>query len=120
MGETPAVRRRRLSLAGQLLGLQAVIVLLVVLGVTPLTFAQNDGAFRRTESRRVLAAAETIAGTQVLEAGLAPGTNRGVPGEAERSRATSGSSYVIVTDADGEVVHSSDPADIGTTVTRPG
>lgn len=114
------MRRRRLSLAGQLLGLQAVVVLLVVLGVTPVTLVQNDVAFRRTESRRVLATAENIAGTQVLEAGLASGTNQGVPGEAERARATSGSSYVLVTDAAGRVVHSSDPADIGTVVTRPG
>ena len=114
------MRRRRLSLAGQLLGLQAVIVLLVVLGVTPVTLVQNDVAFRRTESRRVLATAETIAGTQVLEAGLATGTNQGVPGEAERSRATSGSSYVIVTDGDGQVLYSSDPGDVGTVVTRPG
>lgn len=113
------MRRRRLSLAGQLLALQAVVVLLVVLGLTPVLLVQNDVAFRRSESRRVLATAENIAGTQVLEAGLASGTYEGVPGEAERSRATSGSSYVIVTDENGEVVHSSDPGDIGTTVTRP-
>lgn len=114
------MRRRRLSLAGQLLVLQAVIVLLVVLGATPVLLVQNDVAFRRSESRRVLATAETIAGTGVLEAGLSSGTNRGVPGEAERSRASSGSSYVLVTDETGKVVHSSDPADIGRTVTRPG
>lgn len=110
----------RLSLAGQLLGLQAVIVLLVVLGVTPVTLVQNDVAFRRTESRRVLATAETVAATQVLQEGLASGTNAGVPGEAERSRASSGSSYVLVTDGEGTVVYSSDPADTGQTVTRPG
>ncbi|QNN53842.1 PAS domain-containing protein [Nocardioides mesophilus] len=113
-------RIRRVSLAGQLLGLQAVIVLLVVLGVTPVTLVQNDVAFRRTESRRVLATAETVAGTRVLQTGLASGTDAGVAGEAERSRASSGSSYVLVTDAAGTVVHSSDPADIGRSVTRPG
>ena len=112
--------RRRLSLAGQLLALQAVVVLVVVLGLTPVLLVQNDVAFRRTESRRVLATAENVADTRVLEAGLATGTNAGVAGEAERARATSGSSYVLVTDADGEVVHSSNPSDIGTTVTRPG
>ncbi len=114
------MRRRRLSLAGQLLGLQAVVVLLVVLGVTPVTLVQNDVAFRRAESRRVLATAESIAGTQVVETGLTSGDNQGVAGEAERSRAASGSSYVLVTDARGVVVHSSDPADVGTTVRRPG
>ncbi|WP_165372424.1 sensor histidine kinase [Nocardioides iriomotensis] len=114
------MRRRRLSLAGQLLALQAVVVLLVVLGLTPVLLVQNDVAFRRTESRRVLATAENVADTRVLEAGLATGTNEGVPGEAERARATSGSSYVLVTDENGEVVHSSNPRDVGTTVTRPG
>lgn len=114
------MRRRRLSLAGQLLALQAVVVLVVVLGVTPVLLVQNDVAFRRTESRRVQATAENAADTRVLEAGLASATNEGVPGEAERGRATSGSSYVIVTDPSGEVVHSSNPRDIGTTVTRPG
>jgi sensor histidine kinase regulating citrate/malate metabolism len=119
MGETRAVRRR-LSLAGQLLGLQAVVVLLVVLGVTPVLLVQNDVAFRRTESRRVLATAETVAGTRVLQTGLASGTNAGIPGEAERSRASSGSSYVLVTDAAGTVLYSSDPAQTGEVVTRPG
>lgn len=95
-------------------------MLLVVLGATPVLLVQNDVAFRRSESRRVLSTAETIADTRVLEVGLATGTNQGVPGEAERSRAGSGSSYVLVTDAAGEVVHSSNPADIGTVVTRPG
>jgi sensor histidine kinase regulating citrate/malate metabolism len=119
MGETRAVRRR-LSLAGQLLALQATIVLLVVLGVTPVTLVQNDVAFRRTESRRVLATAETVAGTRVLQAGLASGTDAGIPGEAERSRASSGSSYVLVTDETGTVLYSSDPAETGEVVTRPG
>jgi sensor histidine kinase regulating citrate/malate metabolism len=119
MRETRGVVRR-LSLAGQLLGLQAVIVLLVVLGVTPVTLVQNDVAFRRTESRRVLATAETVAGTEVLQEGLGSGTNAGIPGEAERSRASSGSSYVMVVDPDGTVVYSSDPADTGRRVTHPG
>jgi two-component system, CitB family, sensor kinase len=119
MRETRVVNRR-LSLAGQLLGLQAVIVLLVVLGVTPVLLVQDDVAFRRTESRRVLATAETVAGTRVLQTGLASQTYAGIPGEAERSRASSGSSYVLVTDADGKVLYSSDPAETGRVVTRPG
>jgi two-component system CitB family sensor kinase len=95
-------------------------VLLVVLGATPVLLVQNDEAFQRSESRRVLATAETIADTRVVEVGLLKGTNQGVPGEAERSRAGSGSSYVVVTEETGKVLHSSDPADIGTVVRRPG
>ena len=119
MRETRGVRRR-LSLAGQLRALQAVIVLLVVLGVTPVTLVQNDVAFRRTESRRVLAIAETVAGTGVVGAGLTSQSNSGVAGEAERMRTTSQASYILVTDASGKVLYSSDPADTGDTVTRPG
>lgn len=95
-------------------------MLLVVLGVTPVTLVQNDVAFRRTESRRVLATADSVAGSRVVEAGLTSGTRRGVPGEAERVRTTSLASYILVTDPDGKVLYASDPTQTGRTVTRPG
>ena len=62
MGETAVVKRRRPSLAGQLLVLQVVIVSIVVLGVAVVTLVQNDVTFRRQESRRVLQVADTVAG----------------------------------------------------------
>ncbi|HET6627129.1 MAG TPA: sensor histidine kinase [Nocardioidaceae bacterium] len=111
--------RRRLSLAGQLLVLQAVIVLIVVLGVAAVTLIQNEVAFGRQEGRAVLATAETVANTLVVERGLAEGTERGVPGVAENFRATSRASYVIVTDADGTVIYSPFPDEVSTRMVRP-
>lgn len=101
--------RPRLTLARQLLGLQALIVLLVVLGATPVLWVQDEVSFRRIESRRALATAESVAGSAVLQRGLASGTHTGVAGEAERSRTGSGATYLVVTDADGTVVYTSDP-----------
>jgi two-component system, CitB family, sensor kinase len=112
--------RVRPSLAGQLLILQLVVVLLVVLAVAVLTVVQADAAFRRTEGRRVLSTAESIAATQVVENGLVDNSGLGIPGEAERTRSFSTASYVIVTDENGEVVYSPRPEDRGDTVVRPG
>lgn len=112
--------RLRPSLAGQLLILQAVVVLLVVLAVAALIVEQTEASFRRSEGRRVLATAESMAATEVIENGLVKGSGLGIPGEAERTRSFSSTSYVIVTDEDGKVVYSPRPEDRGETVTRPG
>jgi sensor histidine kinase regulating citrate/malate metabolism len=121
MSETSLVRRRRPSLAGQLLVLQVFIVLVVVLGVVVVTLVQNDVTFRRQEGRRVLEVAETVAGTGVVRSGLMRGDAQGVPGVAEGAVSTYGASYVVVTDADGLVLYSSLAGDRGvTTVERPG
>lgn len=101
--------RRGMSVARQMLALQAVAVLLAVLGVTPVLAVVDDRAFRESEGRRALATAETVAGTQVLQAGLAAGTETGVAGEAERIRAVSDARVVVVRDVDGAVVYSSEP-----------
>jgi sensor histidine kinase regulating citrate/malate metabolism len=121
MSDTSLVRRRRPSLAGQLLVLQVFIVLVVVLGVVVVTLVQNDVTFRRQEGRRVLAVAETVAGHSVVQAGLTDGGARGVPGVAEAYVSTWGASYVVVTDADGLVLYSSLASDRGvTSLERPG
>jgi two-component system, CitB family, sensor kinase len=101
--------RRGMSVARQMLALQVVAVLLAVLGVTPVLAVYQDRAFRDAETRRALATAETVAGTAVLQAGLASGTEAGVAGEAERTRSVSGSAVIAVRDATGSVVYSSDP-----------
>ncbi len=99
--------------------LQAVIVLIVVLGVAAVTLLQNDVAFGRQEGRAVLATAETVANTLVVERGLAEGSERGVPGVAESHRATSRASYVVVTGADGSVIYSPFPDEVSTRMVRP-
>jgi sensor histidine kinase regulating citrate/malate metabolism len=108
MGETQRMWPR-LTLARQLLGLQALIVLLVVLGATPVLWVQDEVSFRRVESRQARATAEKVAGSQVLQLGLASGVHAGVAGEAERSRTSDDATYLVVTDADGAVIYTSDP-----------
>jgi len=108
MGETQRMWPR-LTLARQLLGLQALIVLLVVLGATPVLWVQDEVSFRRVESRRAVATADNVAASRVLQRGLASGVHAGVAGEAERSRTGDDATYVVVTDADGTVVYTSDP-----------
>jgi two-component system, CitB family, sensor kinase len=99
--------------------IQALIVLIVVLGVAAVTLVQNDVAFGRQEGRRVLAIAETVANTLVVERGLAEGTEQGVPGVAENARSNYGASYVLVTDASGKVLYSPFPDEVSTRVVRP-
>lgn len=121
MSDTSLVRRRRPSLAGQLLVLQVFIVLVVVLGVVVVTWVQNDVTFRREEGRRVLAVADTVAATSVVQSGLTSGEMLGVPAEAEGAVSTYGASYVVITDADGLVLYTSLASDRGvTTIERPG
>jgi sensor histidine kinase regulating citrate/malate metabolism len=100
---------RGLSLSGQLLWLQAVIVLLVVLVVTPVLAISEDSAFRRSESRRAVNTAETVASTPVLRVGLVQEADSSVAGEAERIRSVSGAALVTVYDEQGRLVYSSDP-----------
>ena len=93
-----------------MLALQAVAVLLAVLGVTPVLAVFEDRAYRDVEARRALATAETVASTRVLQWGLATSSAVGVPGEAERTRSVSGSEDIVVLDRTNQVVYSSDPS----------
>lgn len=101
--------RQGMSVARQMLALQAIAVLLAVLGVTPVVAVFQDRAFRDAETRRALSTAETVAGTEVLQRGLAAATDAGVAGEAERTRSVSGATLIVVRDRDGSIVYSSEP-----------
>ena len=54
---------RRLSLAGQLLALQVVIICVVLVGVAAVTVAQSTKRAQEIEGRRALVVAETLAST---------------------------------------------------------
>jgi two-component system CitB family sensor kinase len=108
MLHTPAVRR--LSLSGQLLILQMGIVVLVVLSVAGVSLVQTDAAFKRSESRRLLSSAETIAKDEVVRLGLSRGDlPQALKTAAEAGRSFAGASYVIVVDAQGRVRSSTLP-----------
>jgi sensor histidine kinase regulating citrate/malate metabolism len=105
---------RRVSLAGQFLALQLAIVVVVLVAVAAVSLAQADAGFRRDEGRRVLSVAETVAAVRSVRLGLAnPAMEHVVPPVAESARSVSGASYVIVARADGTVLTSPDPRQVG-------
>src|SRR3712207_1095996 len=92
---------RRLSLAGQLLALQVVIICVVLVGVASVTVAQSTERARETEGREALAVAETVANTRLIREALEHGEETYVRVVAENSRSVSGSGSVVVADVDG-------------------
>ena len=84
---------RHVTLAGQLLALQLLIVLGVLAGVTAVSIAQSGETDRRTESRRALSSAENVAANPLVRQRLpvadrartpAPGGRRGLAGPLRR------------------------------------
>jgi two-component system CitB family sensor kinase len=100
---------RRLSLAGQLLALQVVIVCVVLVGVAAVTVAQTTQRAEEVEGRRALQVAETLANSGATRDALAVGLLDYVRIAAETSRSTSGSEDVVVAGADRTVLASADP-----------
>ncbi|MDK3256524.1 sensor histidine kinase [Blastococcus capsensis] len=105
---------RRLSLAGQLLALQVVIICVVLVGVAAVTVAQSTKRAQETEGRRALAVAETLANARILREAVAEGGEAYIRVAAESTRSVSGSASVVVADADRRVLASADPAQLGT------
>jgi sensor histidine kinase regulating citrate/malate metabolism len=105
-----------MSLAGQYLRLQLLIVLAVLVAVVAISLAQSAAAFERIEGRRALSAAETLAAHPAVRSLLAnaePGSGSALPAVAESVRTISGSSHVALARADRTVVTSSDPSQEG-------
>lgn len=112
-------RRRRQTLATQLLELQLLIVVAVLLCVTALSLAQSSASFQREEGRRALSAAESLAANPAVRE-LLPGAQTrirsGLQGSVDSVRAISGVTYVSLADREGTVVISTRPGDVGTAV----
>ncbi|MCD2187702.1 sensor histidine kinase [Actinomycetospora soli] len=123
MTDPPATRRwsriGRRTLAGQALALQLGVVALVLVAVAAVSVTQSLAAFTRTESRRVLAVAEDVAVDGVVRQALAAPTvspRNPVTAVADGARAVSGTTAVVVADADLVVVTATDLALVGTTL----
>ena len=109
-------RTTKLSLAGQFLGLQLLILLAVLAGVLSMSLAQSTQTFERVESRRSLSAAENLAAIPVVRALLPearPRFGATLPAIAESVRSVSGSGESLLANARGIVVTSSDPSLLG-------
>ncbi|HEU5143796.1 MAG TPA: ATP-binding protein, partial [Dermatophilaceae bacterium] len=66
-------RRRRTTLAGQLLVAQMVILLTVLITVALVSLAQSEATFTRAEGRRLFAIAEQVASTPIVRTEMQPG-----------------------------------------------
>lgn len=109
-------RRRGLTLAGQYLVLQLLIVAAVLAGVVALSLAQSAQTFERVEGRRALSAAESLAAMPAVRALLPvaqPRLGAALPAVAESVRTMSGSSSVFLAHPDRTVITSSDPDQLG-------
>jgi sensor histidine kinase regulating citrate/malate metabolism len=104
---------RRLSLAGQLLALQVVIICVVLVGVAAVTVAQLTEGAQVTESRRALAAAETLANARAFREAVQDDELTFVRIEAEKNRSVIGSASVVVARADRTVLATADPDQLG-------
>ncbi|MFC5063174.1 sensor histidine kinase [Actinomycetospora atypica] len=122
LDDAPATRRwsragRRRTLAGEALALQLGVVALVLVAVAAVSVTQSLASFTRTESRRVLAVAEDVAVDGVVRqalAGRAVTTRNPVTAVVDGARDVSGTSAVVVADADLTVVTATDPGLVGT------
>ncbi|EMY34461.1 signal transduction histidine kinase regulating citrate/malate metabolism [Arthrobacter crystallopoietes BAB-32] len=115
-GGRAAKRRRGLTLAGQYLVLQLLIVAAVLAGVIALSLAQSAQAFERVEGRRALSAAETLAAMPAVRSLLPearPRLGAALPAVAESVRTVSGSAAVFLATPDRTIITSPDPALLG-------
>ena len=109
-------RRRGMSLAGQYLVLQLLIVLAVLVAVVAISLAQSAAAFERTEGRRALSAAEALGNNPAVRQLLPdaePRRGAALTSVAETVRTVSGSSQVALARLDRTVVATSDPGLLG-------
>jgi two-component system, CitB family, sensor kinase len=105
---------RRLSLAGQLLALQVVIICVVLIGVGAVTVAQSTKRAQEVEGRRALVVAETLANAQATRAAMEDDLVRYLRAAAEVARSNSGSASVVVARADRTVLATADPEELDT------
>ena len=108
--------RHEMTLAGQFLLLQVMIVLAVLIAVGAISVAQTARTFERQELRPARSAAENLAANPLVRQGIrsaVPGESSGLATVAESVRTVSGSTGVLLTDAHGIGLVSSDPAQVG-------
>ena len=106
---------RRLSLAGQLLALQLVIICVVLVGVTAVTVAQTIEGANENEGRRARAVAETLANARATRDAVEEGGLRYLQIAAQNTRTAFEAGSVLVVDAERTVLASSDPDAVDTT-----
>ncbi len=114
--------RRKITLAGQYLVLQLLIIAVVLAGVITVSLTQATNNFEKIEGRRSLSAAESLAANPLLRVLLPeaePEMGSALPAMGESVRSTSGLQFVIIADPRGTVITSSFPDEVGTSILHP-
>jgi sensor histidine kinase regulating citrate/malate metabolism len=104
---------RRLSLAGQLLALQVVIICVVLVGVTAVSVAQGNKRAQEAETRRAESAAESLANSRIFRESMEDEEYVFVRIAAENNRSVIGSASVVVALPDRTVIATADPEEVG-------
>lgn len=106
----------KVSLAGQYLAMQLLIIAVVITGAVAVSLTQAIGNFERAEGRRSLSAAESLAANPLVRNMLPsaePEMGAALPALAETARSISGLRFVAIADESGTVITSSVPQDVG-------
>lgn len=107
-------RRRRLTLAGQFLVLQLVVVALVLMIVAVISVRQSTTAFANERGAQMRSVSEYLANISVVRAQVdEPSARSDLAGSIDRARTLSGATDVSIADPDGRILSSSDPTIIG-------
>ncbi len=111
-----AARLRRLTLAGQFLTFQLVVLALVLVAVATVSIRQSTAEFTRERGQRITGVAEDVAATPVVRDFLdSPDAARLLAPSVVQAESLSGSDDVSVARPDATIVASTDPRQVGRT-----
>ncbi|GAA1734626.1 ATP-binding protein [Aeromicrobium alkaliterrae] len=106
-----------MTLAGQVLVLQLVVMLVVLVVVGMISLRQSTTAFEEQRGSAMRSVAEYIANVSVVRTELTePGATRALAPMVDRGLQLSGATVVAIADVDGTVIASSDPSQVGSQV----
>ncbi|MBY6367334.1 sensor histidine kinase [Rhodococcoides corynebacterioides] len=104
------LRRRRRTLAGQVLILQLAVVAVVLGAVAAVSVHQSTREFRDLQGGRMLSVAESLASTPIVREQLdAPLVEQVLAPDVDRAAALSGATVAEIVAPDGRVLVSTDP-----------
>ncbi|MCW2804854.1 MAG: two-component system, CitB family, sensor kinase [Propionibacteriaceae bacterium] len=109
----------KLTLASQLVLVQLILIAAVLLAVSAVSVEQTRISFQRDQGRRILALAENLAASPVVRRAPVRAAGSTLPGAVAQLQATTGVEVVMVADAGGYVVASTDSLLMGDTITWP-
>jgi sensor histidine kinase regulating citrate/malate metabolism len=109
----------KLTLASQLVVVQLILIAAVLLAVSAVSVEQTRINFQRDQGRRILALAENLAASPVVRRAPVRAAGSALPGAVAQLQATTGVEVVMVADAAGYVVASTDSLLMGDTITWP-